>query len=104
MDRSFIVVSESFDEWRKDAEFMREYDTREEEFILANTFIGTRAQSNLTQKESAVRMGTSPSAIARLDTGRTMPSTKTLSKPAKATATKLMIVLDPENAALGYRI
>ncbi len=38
---------------------------------------------------------TSQSAIARLESGRTMPSTRTLRKLAAATGTRLRIVLEP---------
>ena len=98
MTDSFIPAERLFDQWRKDPEFMREYDALEEEFALANALIGARAQANLTQEELAERMGTSQSAIARLESGRTMPSTRTLRKLAEATGTKLRIVLEPEKA------
>ena len=94
MERKFIPAEESFARWRQDPEFMREYDALEEEFALANALIGARAQANLTQEELAERMGTSQSAIARLESGRTMPSTRTLRKLAEATGTKLRIVLE----------
>ena len=99
MERKFIPAEESFARWRQDPEFMREYDALEEEFALANALIGARAQANLSQEELAARMGTSQSAIARLESGRTMPSTRTLRKLAEATGTKLRIVLEPDKAA-----
>lgn len=98
MERKFIPAEESFARWREDPEFMREYDALEEEFALANALIGARNSANLTQEELAIRMGTSQSAIARLESGRTMPSTRTLRKLAEATGTKLRIVLEPERA------
>ena len=99
MERTFIPVEESFAEWRKDPEYVAAYDALEEEFALANALIGARNSANLTQEELAIRMGTSQSAIARLESGRTMPSTRTLRKLAEATGTKLRIVLEPEKAA-----
>ena len=84
---------------RKDPEFMLEYDALEDEFVLAATLIGARANADLSQVELAERMGTSQSAIARLESGRVMPSTRTLRKLAAATGTKLRIVLQPEKAA-----
>ena len=99
MERKFIPAEESFARWRQDPEFIREYDALEEEFALANALIGARAQANLSQAELAERMGTSQSAIARLESGRTMPSTRTLRKLAEATGTKLRIVLEPEKVA-----
>lgn len=99
MERKFIPVAESFAEWRKDPEYVAAYDALEEEFALANALIGARAQANLTQEDLAERMGTSQSAIARLESGRVMPSTRTLRKLAEATGTKLRIVLEPDRAA-----
>jgi len=40
-------------------------------------------------------MNTSQSAIARLEGGRSRPSTRTLRKLAEATGSKLRIVLEP---------
>ena len=94
--RQFIPVEESFVEWRKDPEFMAAYDALEEEFALANALIGARANANLSQAELAEKMNTSQSAIARLESGRTWPSTRTLRKLADATGTKLRISLEPD--------
>jgi ribosome-binding protein aMBF1 (putative translation factor) len=95
MTRKFIPVHESFDEWHKDPEYMKEYDALEEEFTRANMVIGARAHADLSQAELAERMGTSQSAIARLESGRVKPSTRTLEKLAAATGTRLRIVLEP---------
>jgi ribosome-binding protein aMBF1 (putative translation factor) len=99
MSRKFIPVEESFARWAKDPEFIREYDALEEEFALANALIGARAHAKLSQAELAERMGTSQSAIARLESGRSMPSTRTLERLAAATGTKLRIRLEPEGRA-----
>ena len=45
--------------------------------------------------ELAERMNTSQSSIARLESGRSRPSTRTLEKLAAATGSKLRIILDP---------
>jgi len=47
----------------------------------------------LSQAELAARMGTSQSAIARLESGRTLPSAKTLLRFAKATKSKVELRL-----------
>ena len=95
MSRTFIPVEESFARWRKDPEYMKEYDALEEEFALASQIIGARAHANLSQAELAERMNTSQSAIARLESGRFRPSTRTLEKLAAATGMKLRILLEP---------
>ena len=94
MSRKFIPVEESFARWRKDPEFMKEYDALEEEFARAQMVIGARTHANLSQAELAERMGTSQSAIARLESGRIKPSTRTLEKLAAATGMRLRIVLE----------
>ena len=98
MSRKFIPVEESFARWRKDPEFMKEYDALEEEFARANMVIGARAHADISQAELAERMGTSQSAIARLESGRFKPSTRTLEKLAAATGMKLRIVMEPVGA------
>ena len=93
MSRTCIPVEESFARWREDPEFVKEYDALEEEFALANALM--RARADLSQAELARRMGTSQSAIARLESGRSRPSTRTLRKFAEATGMKLRFVFEP---------
>ena len=87
----FIPLSKLSDEWFKDPEFVREYEALEDEFALAAAFIKARADADLTQEEIAKRMGTTQSAIARLEGGKSRPSTTTLAKFAKATGTRLRV-------------
>ncbi len=63
----------------------------EEEFAFASEVIAARA--GLSQAELAERMKTSQSAIARLESGRSRPSVRTLEKLAAATGAKLRISL-----------
>lgn len=51
--------------------------------------------ADLTQAELAERMGATQSAIARLESGRSKPSTATLEKVARATGTQLKIAFEP---------
>ena len=97
--KKFIPAKVLFDEWRKDPEYVAAYDALEEEFALASAVIGARAHAGLTQEELAERMGTSQSAIARLESGRSRPSTTTLSKLAAATGTKLRVRFEPDGKA-----
>jgi ribosome-binding protein aMBF1 (putative translation factor) len=87
------------DKWRKDPAFMREYDALEEEFALARALIEARANADLTQEEVALRMGTTQSVVARLESGRSKPSTTTLAKFAKATGTKLRVSFEVTSAS-----
>jgi len=69
------------------------YDALEEEFALASELIGARARAKLSQEEVARRMGTSQSAVARMESGRSLPSTTSLVKYAKAVGHKVQIKL-----------
>jgi ribosome-binding protein aMBF1 (putative translation factor) len=89
--RKFIPVEEAIARWRRDPEYMREYDALEEEFALVSEIIKARAAAGLTQAELAKRMNTTQGAIARLESGASLPSTRTLKRLAAATGHKLKI-------------
>ena len=86
-----LLASELFEEWRKDPEFVEAYNALEEEFALAEALIKARAEARMTQEDVAKAMGTTQAVIARLESGRNMPSTRTLQRFAEATGTKLRI-------------
>jgi predicted transcriptional regulator len=74
-------------------EVKREYDALEAEFAISAELIRARLRAGLSQAELAERMGTSQSAIARLESGRTLPSAKTLIRFAEATKSKVELRL-----------
>jgi len=74
-------------------EVKREYDALEAEFAISAELIRARLRAGLSQVELAERMGTSQSAIARLESGRTLPSAKTLIRFAEATGSKVELRL-----------
>ncbi len=84
--------------WMKDPAYQQEFDALETEFALATALIRARADAGLTQEELAERMGTKQEAIARWERGRVMPSTRTLTRLAKATGTRLRISFMPAHA------
>lgn len=86
-----VSVRSLHEEWMKNPEYVREWEALEDEFALAETFIAARAKSGLTQEQIAERMGTKQSYVARLESGRTLPSVRTLQKFASATGTKLTV-------------
>ena len=96
MKRQFIPASEAFKEWRKDPEYVAAYDALEEEFALASALIKARGDADMTQEEVASAMGTTQAFIARLESGRGLPSTRTLERFAKATHTRLRISFEPD--------
>ena len=81
--------------WMKDPAFRREYDALEEEFALILEVAKARQRAGLSQAELARRMKTTQSTIARLESGRGLPSTRTLGRFAKATGHRLKISFEP---------
>jgi ribosome-binding protein aMBF1 (putative translation factor) len=74
-------------------EVKREYDALGPAFEIAAELLRARMRTGLSQAELAARMGTSQSAIARLESGETLPSTKTLLRFAEATGSKIQLRL-----------
>ena len=98
-----IPVEESFAEWRKDPDYVKAYNALEDEFSLAAEMIKARASAGLTQEQLAQRMNTTQAVIARLESGRVKPSTRTLERLAAATGMKLRISFEPAPAAVVLR-
>lgn len=71
-----------------------EYEAQAPEFDLAHELIAARARAGLTQSELAERMHTTQSTIARLESGRTMPSMRTLTRYAEATGSRAVVRLE----------
>jgi predicted transcriptional regulator len=71
----------------------REYDALAPAFEIAAELLRARKRIGLSQAELAERMGTSQSAIARLESGEALPSTKTLLRFAEATNSKIQLRL-----------
>lgn len=84
-------VGDLHEKWSRDPEYRAAYDKLGSEFDLARSLIEARTRAGLTQEQLARKMDTTQSVIARLESGRTRPSTKTLEKLARATKTRLKI-------------
>jgi len=82
--------------WMKETKYRKAYKALEGEFDLARAVIDARSQAGLTQQQLAKRMSTTQSVIARLESGRSCPSTQTLERLAVATGTRLRISFEPE--------
>ena len=79
----------------KDPEFREEYVRVDEEFALIEALVRARTAARLTQEELARRLGTTQSAVARLEGGGVSPSIATLRRYAEATGTRLTVALVP---------
>lgn len=76
---------------RESAEYRRERERLEPYEKLARAVIQLRMRQNLTQEQLAGRIGTTASAISRLESGQHMPSMETLRKLAHASGGHLLV-------------
>jgi transcriptional regulator with XRE-family HTH domain len=76
----------------------REYEGLKEEFEILDEILKARAESGVTQAELAARIGTTQSAVARLETamGKHSPSIGTLKRYASALGYRLQVRLVKE--------
>lgn len=79
-------------------EVKKAYDELDEEFAFLEEVLKARAAAGLTQAEVAARIGTTQSAIARLEspTRRRFPSVETLQKYARALGCRVEIKFVPD--------
>jgi transcriptional regulator with XRE-family HTH domain len=84
----------------KRSDVTAEFEKQIEEFALLDEFLRARSEQGLTQAEVAQRIGTTQSAVARMESGRGKhsPSLATLSKYAEARGCKLEVRLVRERA------
>ena len=89
------TLDELHERWSRNADYREAYEQLGPEFELVRALIEARTRAGITQAELAARMKTTQSAVARLESGRVPPSTRTLEKVARATGTRLQIQFDP---------
>jgi transcriptional regulator with XRE-family HTH domain len=94
-------LNDLHEKWTKEPAYQQAYDALEEEFALASALLKARDAAHMTQEDVAKAMGTTQTVIARLESGRIMPSTRTLQRFARATGTRLRISFEPEQSASG---
>jgi len=87
------------DKAKKRAGFKKAYEDLEEEYALAKEMLAARARVGLSQEAVAEIMGTTKSAISRLEAaGKHAPSLTTLKRYARAVDCHLEIKFVPEQA------
>jgi DNA-binding XRE family transcriptional regulator len=80
--------------------FTEAYEALELEYQLAGQMLKARSRAGLTQAAVAERMGTTKSAISRLESaGKHAPSLATLQRYALAVGCELQIKLVPQKTA-----
>ncbi|MBX9936511.1 MAG: helix-turn-helix domain-containing protein [Burkholderiaceae bacterium] len=75
-------------------ETRKEYDALNEEFGMARELIAARASMGLTQADVAQRMGTTQSAVARLESGKRPPSLRSVQRYAQAIGCRAVVRLE----------
>lgn len=81
--------------WMRDPEFRAEFERQEPAFAAAFALAQARNRAGLTQKELATRLGTSQSQIARIESGRHVPSVRMIQRYASALGCTIRIELVP---------
>jgi ribosome-binding protein aMBF1 (putative translation factor) len=89
------TIDELHRQWLKRPGYRKAYKALEDEFAIASAMIEARTRAGLTQEQLARRMKTTQTVIARLESGRVKPSTRTLERIARATGTRLRIRFAP---------
>lgn len=80
--------------------FVEAYDALALEYQLANQMLKARSRAGLTQDAVAERMGTTKSAVSRLEAAaKHAPSIATLKRYASAVGCELQVKLVPQKAA-----
>ncbi len=91
------------DEQLADPEFREEYEKLAPEYEFKKALIGARLKAGHTQKQLADLMGTKQSAIARLESGRQMPTLDTLQKLARVLDVDFVVRPDGHVSAHPHR-
>ncbi|HRI19096.1 MAG TPA: helix-turn-helix transcriptional regulator [Burkholderiaceae bacterium] len=79
--------------------FAEAYDALELQYQVASQMLAARSRAGLTQDAVAERMGTTKSAISRLEAaGKHAPSLATLKRYASAVGCELQVRLVPQKA------
>ena len=97
-------VTELHKKWIKNPKYRKAYDALQDEFDLAGAVVEARRRAGLTQQQLARKMGTTQPVVARLESGRTSPSLRTLGRLAEATGSRLLITFQPRKRAANQKI
>jgi ribosome-binding protein aMBF1 (putative translation factor) len=90
-------VSALVEKWLLDPKFKAEYDRLGPVYELVGAMVEARHDAGLTQKEIATRMGTTQSAIARLENAHHLPTMEFVTRYAAALGRKVDIQFVPQD-------
>lgn len=91
-------VRDLHNKWLKDSSYREAYGQQAPEFEIARAIIQLRTDAGLTQQQLAEQLDSTQSVIARLESGRSKPSTQTLQRIARATGTHLKISFERKSS------
>lgn len=97
-------VSDLHQRWLKQPKYRKAYDALQQEFVLADAVIAARKRAGLTQQQLARKMRTTQPVIARLESGSTRPSLRTLERLAEATGSRLLISFQPRKKSTSRQV
>lgn len=83
------------EKWLKDPKVKKAYDDMKPDFAIAAALIEARLKAKLTQEEVAINMGTTQSAIARMESGNHHVSLRSIQKYAHAVNRKISLEIRP---------
>ncbi|MDA9231145.1 helix-turn-helix domain-containing protein [Rickettsiales bacterium] len=82
-------------QWIKDSYFIENSDELGPEFEVARELIRARIYAKMTQVDVATAMNTTQSVVARLESGRAIPTIKTIDRFARAVGMTFEVRLTP---------
>ena len=89
----FVLFADMKREAMRDPEFKKAYDALGPKYALIGAMMDARNKNGMTQAEIAHRAGTTQSAIARFEAGRTNPTLEFASRLSYALGARLEIRL-----------
>lgn len=93
--KNMKTMADKRKELMQNPEYRAAYEALEQEYALAKTLIEARKRAGLTQAGLAEILNTTQSSIARMESGRSLPTMATLKKYAEATGQYLEIRFKP---------
>lgn len=92
---------EHLEEQMKDPAFRKAWEETELSYQVARALVKLRLELDLTQEELARRAGVPQSVVARLESGRHLPSLRSLDRIAKKLGLQVKLELVPSAVVAG---
>lgn len=89
----YVLLEDALRAEMRNPEFRKAYDALEPKYALIRAMLDSRNKKGMTQAAIAKRAGTTQSAIARFESGRTNPTLEFASRLSRALGAKLEIRL-----------